>query len=130
MGLTSSGGEFCVRTDKTVAGIPGVFKIVDDILMLGDSVEQLLDRVKAVFKRCEEHGITLSETKYQVVTEVKFAGHLVSDKGTKPDPEKVAVISQFPIPKNLTDLRSFLGLANQFSDFSPDLRHAMEPMKA
>ena len=54
--------------------------------MLGDSVEQLLDRVKALFKSCEEHGITLSETKYQVGTEVKFAGGLVSDKGTKPDP--------------------------------------------
>ena len=97
--------------------------------MLGDSVEQLLDRVKAVFKSCEEHGIKLSETKYQVGTEVKFASYLVSDKGTKPDPEKVAAISQFPIPEKLTDLRSFLGLANQFSDFSPDLRHAMEPMK-
>ena len=64
MGLTSSGDEFCARTDKALAGIPGVFKLVDDILMLGDSVEQLLDRVKAVFKRCEEHRITLSETKY------------------------------------------------------------------
>ena len=61
-------------------------------------------------------------------TEVKFAGYLVSDKGTKPDLEKVAGISQF-LPKNLTDLRSFLGLSNQFSDFSPDLRHTMEPMK-
>ena len=72
--------------------------MVDDILMLGDSVEQLLDRVKAVSKRWEEHRITLSETKYQVGTEVKFASYLVSDKGTKPDPEKVAAISQFPIP--------------------------------
>ena len=43
MGLTSSGDEFCARTDKALAGIPGVFKLVDDILMLGDSMEQLLD---------------------------------------------------------------------------------------
>ena len=49
MGLTSSGDEFCARTDKALAGIPGVFKLVDDILMFGDSVEQLLDRVKAIF---------------------------------------------------------------------------------
>ena len=53
----------------------------------------------------------------------------MSDKGTRPDPDKVAAISQFPIPKDLTNLRSFLGLANQFLDFSPDLRHSMEPMK-
>ena len=98
MGLTSSGDEFCARTDKALAGISGVFKLVYDILMLGDSVEQLLDQVKAIFKYCEEHRITLSETKYQVGTEVKFAGYLVSDKGTKPDPEKVAAISQFPTP--------------------------------
>ena len=53
----------------------------------------------------------------------------MSDKGTRPDPDKVAAISQFPIPEDLTNLRSFLGLANQFSDFSPDFRHSMEPMK-
>ena len=129
MGLTSSGDEFCARTDKALAGIPGVFKLVDDILLYGDSAEELMDRIKSVFKRCEDHGITLSDTKYQVGKEVKFAGYLVSDTGTKPDLEKVAAISQFLTPENLTDLRSFLGLSNQFSDFSPDLRHAMEPLK-
>ena len=49
MGLTSRGDQFCARTDKALAGIPGVFKLVDDILMFGDSVEQLLDHVKAIF---------------------------------------------------------------------------------
>ena len=106
-----------------------LFKLVDYILMFGDSVEQLLDRVKAVFKRCKEHGITLSDTKYQVGNEVKFAGYVVSDEGTRQDPNKVATISQFPIPEDLTNLRSFLGLANQFSDFSPNLRHSIKPMK-
>ena len=100
MGLTSSGDEFCARTDKALAGIPGVFKLVDDILMCGDNKEQLLDRVKAVIKRCEEHRITLSDAKYQVGNEVKFAGYVVSDKGKCPDPDKVAAISQFPIPEN------------------------------
>ena len=104
-------------------------KLVDDILIVGDIIEQLLERVKAVFKRCDEHEITLSNKKYQVGSEVKFAGYVVSDRGTRPDPDKAAAINQFPIPENLTDLRSFLGLANQFSDFSPDLKHAMELMK-
>ena len=106
-----------------------VFKLVDDILTVGDNVIQLLDRIKAVFKRCLDHGITLSSTKFQVGSKVKFAGYVVSDKGKEPDPDKIAAIAQFPRPDNLTDLRSFMGLANQFSDFSPDLRHSMEPMK-
>ena len=48
--------------------------------MLGDSVEQLLDWVNAVFNLCEEQRITQSETKYEVGTEVKFAGYLVLTK--------------------------------------------------
>ena len=38
-------------------------------------------------------------------------------------------IRDFPVPRNITDLRSFLGLANQFGDYLPDLRHTMEPLK-
>ena len=104
-------------------------KLVDDILIVGDTVEKLLDRIKKVFQRCEEHDITLSKKKYQIGTEVKFAGYVISAQGVWPDPDKIAAIAQFPIPENLTDLKSFLGLANQFSDLSPDLKHAMEPMK-
>ena len=54
---------------------------------------------------------------------------MLSDKAMRPDSDKVANIGQFPIPEDLTILSSFLGLANQFSDFSTDFRHSMEPMK-
>ena len=33
MGLVSSGDEFCARTDRALADIPGVYKLVDDILV-------------------------------------------------------------------------------------------------
>jgi hypothetical protein len=42
MGLVSSGDEFCARTDRALAGIDGVFKLVDDILIYGESHAQLL----------------------------------------------------------------------------------------
>ncbi len=42
-----------------------------------------------------------------------FAGHLNTDQGIKPDPAKLGAIKRFPTPKDLTALRSFLGLANQ-----------------
>ena len=64
MGLTSSGDEFCARTDKALSGITGVHKLVDDVISYGKDAEELMDRVKQVFKRCEEWGITLSKEKY------------------------------------------------------------------
>ena len=60
---------------------------------------------------------------------VKFAGHVITDQGTKPNHDTVAAIKDYPEPDNLTDLQSFMGLANQFGEYSPDLRHAMEPLR-
>ena len=108
----SSGDEFCARTDKALSGIPGVHKLVDDIIVYGQDADELMDRFKQVFKRCEEWGITLSKEKYQFGEEVKFEGYIINSEGTKPDPEHVAAIGEFSEPKNLTDPRSFMGLAN------------------
>ena len=129
MGLNASGDEFCLRTDKAVAGITGVKKLVDDVLIFADNDEDLLDRIVELFKCCQEWGITLSKGKFQYGSSVKFAGFIVNSEGSKPDPEKVAAIKNFPVPKDMTNLKSFMGLVNQFSSFSPDLKHALSPLQ-
>ena len=121
MGLASSGDVFCQRTDEALAGITGIHKLVDDILVMGTTKKELLARIEQVLKRCEENQITLSDSKQQLGQEVRLAGHVVSNHGTKPDPVKVQAIQDFPEPSNITDLRSFMGLANQFGDYAPDL---------
>lgn len=64
MGLVSSGDEFCARTDKALSGIPGVHKLVDDILVYGKDRAELLGRIRQ--ERCKEWGITLSKSKFQI----------------------------------------------------------------
>ena len=54
-------------------------------------------------------------------TELGFAGHIVSQNGIRLDDDKYKSIKEFPAPKNLKHLRSFLGLANQLAAFVPDL---------
>ena len=49
-GLVSSGNEFSARTDRALAGIAGVFKLVDDILIYGEDHAQLLLRIRMVFQ--------------------------------------------------------------------------------
>ena len=129
MGLNASGDEFCLRTDKAVAGLPGVKKLVDDILLFAPSHDVLLDRIIGLFKRCQAHGITLSQSKFQYGSKVKFAGYIVDETGYRPDPSKLAAIGDFPVPKDLTNLRSFFGLVNQMAAFSPDLKHALSPLQ-
>jgi hypothetical protein len=125
MGLVSSGDKFCARTDRALAGIDGVFKLVDDILIYGESHAQLLHCIEMVFQWCLEWGITLSKKKYQYGPIVLFAGYIVSEEGTRMNPDLVAAIAKFPAPKDITNLRSLIGLVNRFNDQNPDLKHAM-----
>lgn len=49
---------------------------------------------------------------------MKFAGYVVSSYGIKADPNKVATLTKFPLPKARTKLKSFLYLVNQFESSS------------
>ncbi|XP_064091633.1 uncharacterized protein LOC135205201 [Macrobrachium nipponense] len=60
---------------------------------------------------------------------VSFCGYTLSEDGIAADKEKVRAISEFPKPANLTDLRSFIGLTNQLTDFSPNLAAAADPLR-
>ena len=49
--------------------------------------------------------------------EVAFLGHLVSGAGVPADPAKVKAVMDWPSPRNVHDLRCFLGLTNYFRKF-------------
>ena len=129
MGLNASGDEFCYRSDVAIRGIPGVSKLVDDILVQAPDEQVALHRFRLVLDRCRKNGMTISFKKLQFGTSVKFAGHLVTADGTRPDPEKIQAIARFPAPKDVSSLRSYLGLVNQLASFLPDLAHATSNMR-
>ena len=43
-----------------------LLKLIDDVIIEGDTLEDLLSKIETVFQRCREHGIILSEKKIQV----------------------------------------------------------------
>ena len=129
-GLCSSGDEFCTRSDEALAGLPNVIKLVDDILIQASTMEELIASLKAVFQRCRERQITLARKKVMVGEEVNFAGFTVSADGVRPDPKMVAGIADMAPPTNTSELRSFLGLAQQLTMFTPDLAHMTSPLSA
>ena len=129
MGIKPSSDVFCSKTDPAIEGLPWAAKIVDDILIQAPSMETLLERIRTVLERCRQLGITISLKKLEVGPKVKFAGHIITDKGVKPDPEKIGAIKDFPVPENITGLRSFIGLANQLANFLPELLQMMTNMR-
>ena len=73
-------------------------------MIWADNYDQLYERMRKILLKCREIGITISEKKMQVGTEVKFAGYLVTQGGVKPDPEKVECIRDFPRPTDVSGL--------------------------
>ena len=94
---------------------------MDDILVQAPDLETLKERLDAVLARCKTTGITISKKKFVIGRKIKFAGHVISPDGVEPDSEKVEAIKHFPPPTNVSELRSFLGMANQLGHFIPDL---------
>ena len=105
-------------------------KIVDDILVWACNLSELYDRIRLIARRCEPLNIALSRKKFEIGSEISFAGLLLTEKGVKPDPARVSALSDFPVPKYVTGVRSFLGLANQLSGFVPDFAHMTVNLRA
>ena len=60
---------------------------------------------------------------------VKFLGHIVDEAGIRPDPEKIQGIIHSTTPRDVSDVRRFLGTVNQMSKFSPHLADATRPLR-
>merc|ERR1711895_186860 len=59
----------------------------------------------------------------------KFCGFHIGPDGISPSPAKLAAITSFPVPKDRTDLRSFVGLANQLGGFTRNVTEALLPLR-
>ena len=60
--------------------------------------------------------------------EVRFLGHVVSKQGLAVDPAKVVAVQDWKIPKNPTEVRSFLGLAGYYKKFIKDFAKISAPL--
>ena len=132
MGLNASGDEFCRRGDIALESIKNVEKVVDDILIhTGADPQTHETQVREVLERCRKHRITLSAKKFVFAqSSVNFAGYKVTDKGISLDEDKISAIRNFPRPTNITQMRAFLGMANQFTSFTKELSEAATPLRA
>lgn len=128
-GISTAPAIFQKTMDTILQGIDGAMCYIDDILVTGATEEEHLRRLEEVLRRLQAHGVRMKKSKCSFcVDSVEYLGHRVDAEGLRTTPEKMRAIDQAPPPKNVQQLRSFLGLLNYYRKFLPNLASIIQPM--
>ena len=108
-----------------------VMAYVDDIVIATETVEDHMARLREVFECLREAGFKMRVAKCDFMKpEIKYLGRVVSAEGVKPDPKAVAKLRDWDIPRNKTEMQSFLGFANYYRAFIPWHAKLVAPLHA
>ncbi|KAL5510819.1 hypothetical protein EMCRGX_G006423 [Ephydatia muelleri] len=103
---------------------------MDDVLVFGRDKEEHNARLIAALNRIRDAGVTLNREKCEFEKgKLLFLGHVIDQHGVQADPEKTSAIEGLSSPSNITELRRFLGMANQMGKFSPNLAQVTQPLR-
>ena len=128
-GVKSAPGAFQQLMETMLAGLDCAEAYLDDILVFGKTVEEHTQNVEKVLQRIREFGFTLKKTKCNFFkTELTYLGRVVSAAGTKPDPLKVEAVLKMTSPKNISELRSYLGAVSYYMEYIPNMRKLRDPL--
>ena len=109
-------------------GIPHVYIYLDDILITGKDDADHLQTLETVLTRLETAGLRLRREKCAfMLSSVDYLGHRISANGLHSTAEKTTAIADAPPPRDVSQLRSFLGMVNYYAKFLPNLSSTLAP---
>ncbi|XP_071728840.1 uncharacterized protein [Rutidosis leptorrhynchoides] len=93
------------------------------------SLEEHIDHLGLVLEVMRQNTLYAKKSKCVfATTKVEHLGHVISAQGVSTDPTKIEVMAAWPIPKNLKQLRGFLGLTGYYRRFIKDYALISRPL--
>ena len=134
-GLTIMPTEFQRAMDTVLANEKNVFIFIDDILIVTKgSKEEHLKRVSEILYKLDQAHVRLKLEKCQFAkNETHWLGYKLTQSGIQPENSKVQGITERLRPKNIKQMRSFMGAINQLGksqSFIPNLAQICSPFRS
>jgi hypothetical protein len=130
-GLTNAPATFQRFMNEIFADLLDVMVIVylDDILIFSDNPSDHKEHVREVLRRLRKNGLYARPDKCRfAVDTVDYLGFILSTDGLKMDPAKIQVVMDWPEPRKVKDIQSFLGFANFYRRFIPNYSDIVIPL--
>lgn len=130
-GLKNAPSTFQGAMNTALTGLQGTqcFVYLDDIVIFASSIEEHSQKLQNVFDRLRSNRLLLQPDKCEFMhREVAYLGHIISDKGISPNPNKISAIKDYPKPQNPKQIKQFLGLAGYYRRFIKDFSKFAKPL--
>eukprot|EP00741_Cyanophora_paradoxa_P020368 tig00021247_g19660.t1 len=102
---------------------------IDDVVIFAKDVEEHAADLVEVFSRLRKANVKVKPSKCHFAKpEVELLGHIVNAEGVKVDPKKVAVLHDWPRPRNVRQLRGFIGFASYYRRFIKGFSNTAAPL--
>ena len=102
---------------------------LDHIIIFSRTPEEHLKHIEIIFQKLKIAGLKLKESKCDFFkSEIHYLGHLISDKGIQPLPEKLDTIRNMPRPRTPKEIKQFLGLTGYYRKFVPRFSEISRPL--
>ena len=117
-GPTNPPAAFQREMNRIFGHLDFVLVYLDDILVFSKDEKQHAQHLRQVLKLLDSEHLYAKMSKCSFFQQsVHFLGHVVSAGGVHVDPRKFATIADWPRPRTVSEVRSFLGLGNFFKRF-------------
>lgn len=130
-GLCNAPATFERLMERVLRGLQWKIAVlyIDDVVVYSATVDEHFDRLNLVLDRFRGAGLRLKPSKCCLLAErVEFLGHIVSAKGVEVDPGKIARVKDWPEPRNLREVRSFVGLCAYYRRYVPNFSTICKPL--
>ena len=128
-GISSAPGMFQRAMEDLFRDMENVICYLDDLLLVSKTKADHETLLNKVFERLQKTGLKLKAEKCEIaVPEVEYLGFKLTEAGVLPTMSKVEAIKNAPTPKDLTQLRAYLGLLNFYRRFIPEAATVLEPL--
>jgi len=107
---------------------PNVFVYLDDIIIASPDLKSHLRHLREVFDRLRQANLQINPEKCKFgADQLRYLGHLVTRNGISTDPEKTEAITRIPPPRNIREVRRFLGLLSWYRRFVENFSNRARP---